>query len=515
MASFFATADVPKFEMQSCGRPSDWSRNESSGFWNNKVKRWFQRLGKQPAWPHIGKFLQFLAIRPDAEGKPISEKLGPATFENNEWFRFQWLEFTAEADADLAANGWERAWHGSKLEALYSIMYQGHLVQGERHLADKPGVYVHKDSTRDKAENYIRFVPLMCDGVFWAVKWEVRANRQDFVPNPGSDQWVQPARSIQLAALWVCGRNAAQMQNGHAVSWEWKPLKEANPFLEEPETSLSRRSHTPPWRSDAAKKSSSAAKSAPPVTSSSVAKPAPPDYQPPLPLADALFKALGERMDASETDRRVLAELAKQLWTGGLTMPPSESTVPNPKTSGKAKARLEYLLQKAKSVREHYQNRALTLGTMITDIDFQRSLDAAETMLVQNLYMNDVAEWMEPDDLQKCEFLIRKAEALDNAIDKRGRSTTAKSKGTDVNKGSAAKPVLVPRQRAQQMKKQRFDEMISNFAVTKAFFMALVRHPRLMTADGIMSLMEEVREVKASKEYQERLHVAAKKQRVE
>ena len=196
-------------------------------------------------------------------------------------------------------------------------------------------------------------------------------------------------------------------------------------------------------------------------------------------------------------------------------MPPSESTVPNPKTSGKAKARLEYLLQKAKSAREHYQNRALTLGAMITDIDFQRSLDAAETMLVQNLYMNDVAEWMEPDDLQKYEFLIRKAEALDNAIDKRGRSTTAKSKGTDVNKGSAAKPVLAPRQRAQQMKKQRFDEMISNFAVTKAFFMALVRHPRLMTADGIMSLMEEVREVKASKEYQERLRVAAKKQRVE
>ena len=109
-------------------------RQQSISFWNKKVKSEFQKRREQPGKADIDTFLQFLAIRPDAEGKPISEKLGPATFENNGWWRLPWLEFTADADAELAAHGWKRAWHGSKLEALYSIMYQSYLVEGERHL---------------------------------------------------------------------------------------------------------------------------------------------------------------------------------------------------------------------------------------------------------------------------------------------------------------------------------------------------------------------------------------------
>ena len=87
----------------------------------------------------------------------------------------------------------------------------------------------------------------------------------------------------------------------------------------------------------------------------------------------------------------------------------------------------------------------------------------------------------------------------------------AKRKGGHGDKGSAAKPVRGLRQRAQRMKKQLFEEMIRNFAVTKAFFMALVRHPKLMSADGLEALVEEWREVKASNEYQDTVRVAAKK----
>ena len=135
-------------------------------------------------------------------------------------------------------------------------MHHGYLTEGPRQLSGKPGVYAHKDSTQRKAEHYCRFVPLMSDGVFWAIKWEVRANRQDFVANPGSDQWIQPERAIQLAALWVCGRNAAQMTNGSEVCWEWAPLKEMNPFSDEPPTEMDRPQLdcTPPWRMDAAAK---------------------------------------------------------------------------------------------------------------------------------------------------------------------------------------------------------------------------------------------------------------------
>ena len=53
--------------------------------------------------------------------------------------------------------------------------------------------------------------------------------------------------------------------------------------------------------------------------------------------------------------------------------------------------------------------------------------------------------------------------------------------------------------------------MIRESAVTKQLFMALVSRPTLMTVDGIMSLMEEVRDVKASEEYQELLRMSAKR----
>ena len=66
-----------------------------------------------------------------------------------------------------------------------------------------PGVYLHKDATSHKAENYCRFVPL-CKGtgVFWAAKWEVRVNRKDRVKvRQKTDQWVQRARAVKLAGL--------------------------------------------------------------------------------------------------------------------------------------------------------------------------------------------------------------------------------------------------------------------------------------------------------------------------
>ena len=213
----------------------------------------------------------------------------------------------------------------------------------------------------------------MSDGVFWAIEWEVRANRQDFVANPGSDQWIQPERAIQLAALWVCGRNAAQMTLGSEVRWEWAPLKEMNPFSDEPPTEMDRPQldYTPPWRMDAAAKTRGAA------------KPAPPDYPP------------------------------------GMCAP--------------------------------------------------WRIDAAKKI-------SDVANSASP-----------------------------------MKASRAAKRVHKVDQEAQQMKRRCFDRMIRESAVTKQLFMALVSRPTLMTSDGIMALMEEMRDVKASEEYQELMRMAAKK----
>ena len=49
-----------------------------------------------------------------------------------------------------------------------------------------------------------------------------------------------------------------------------------------------------------------------------------------------------------------------------------------------------------------------------------------------------------------------------------------------------------PRQQAQQLKKQLFNQIFNDLAANKAFFFGFVRHPRLMTPEGILNLVEEL-----------------------
>lgn len=191
----------------------------------------------------VARFLAFLQARLCADGQPILERLESAQEQGRGWHRLQFRDFeTAALPAQSQAAGgwpaeWSRAWHGCKLEALYSILFHGRLLEscnperGERFFSAAPGVYVHKDGTRHKADNYIRFVPIFGDGVFWAAKLEVWVDRTDRVVAPKkTDQWVQRGRSVVLAALWACGRTAEEMEAGAEVSDRWDPLLEANPF---------------------------------------------------------------------------------------------------------------------------------------------------------------------------------------------------------------------------------------------------------------------------------------------
>ena len=182
--------------------------------------------------------LEFLRRRAGPDGTPIVERLGMPVLKSDGWIRLELLL----ADDSCFTEGWERAWHGCKFEALYSIIYNGQLYEsrsrsrGERMLAaheaeGAPGVYLHKDGTQHKAENYMRFVQLCGDSIFWAAIWEVRVKRADRIDRAAwnTDQWVQPARSVRLVALWLCGRNASQMRQGDEVAVCWKPELEAHP----------------------------------------------------------------------------------------------------------------------------------------------------------------------------------------------------------------------------------------------------------------------------------------------
>jgi len=78
-------------------------------------------------------------------------------------------------------------------------------------------------------------------------------------------------------------------------------------------------------------------------------------------------------------------------------------------------------------------------------------------------------------------------------------------------KGKPGKPVQGPRQDTQQLKTQRFNKVLSDLAAKKAFFMSFLRHPCLMSADGIRKLLLDLRDVMRTQDYKKMLLVSAKK----
>ena len=92
-------------------------------------------------------------------------------------------------------------------------------------------MYCHKDSTNGKASNYVRFVDLFGDGVFWAAQFELLVDPGKAVKlKKGTDQWAYPSEAVKITALWICARTSAQMVDGDAVSIVgWNPLLEVNP----------------------------------------------------------------------------------------------------------------------------------------------------------------------------------------------------------------------------------------------------------------------------------------------
>merc|ERR1719506_2271552 len=251
-----AKPDLPDFNRDARGSPKDWNRADTDSnfsnthvvFWSAKAKELYKDyLHVNPEASASVDICRsvccilrlFFKTRPGQDGKNnLLDRFGPPFKQENGWYSFQWLPSERKLqvdDADLKPK-WRRAWHGCKLEALYSIVYHGKLFEsrdkahGERHFDGIPGVYVHKDRTRNKAESYIRFVDLCKDGIFWAVKWEVRVDRKRALDlNKNTDQWVQPEDSVRLVALWICGRTVTQSRENDSVALKWDSLQEANP----------------------------------------------------------------------------------------------------------------------------------------------------------------------------------------------------------------------------------------------------------------------------------------------
>ena len=191
----------------------------------------------------VQKMWRFLEKRLGPDGEPVTSLLDKPVDMGGGWYRLRCLLHTDifMPQESLAEGGgaaeWMRAWHGCPLEALYSILYHGSLMEscdkshGHRFWPESPGVYVHKEDLAHKAENYSCFCPLFADGTLWSAKWEVHVDRTDkVVPKQKTDQLVQRSRSVRLVALWICGKTIDQIQSNTAVCLRWNGLLEANPF---------------------------------------------------------------------------------------------------------------------------------------------------------------------------------------------------------------------------------------------------------------------------------------------
>jgi len=239
--------EVPRFDERAHGTPLEWNSTKQL-FWGRKVKNYpcFKPVTGASLGESFSRVREFLRLRPGSDGLPVLDNLIDLNEDNTGWYRFAWKPFqdaggvsalpkTSPGPHNGGRSDWQRAWHGCKFEALYSIMYHGRLFsscdedRGDRFFGRAPGVYVHKDGTCKKTANYFRFVPLCQDGFFWAALWEVMVDRADRVPVANTDQWVQHERSVRLAALWLVGCAYANTQEGWEVTEAWDPLLEAHP----------------------------------------------------------------------------------------------------------------------------------------------------------------------------------------------------------------------------------------------------------------------------------------------
>ena len=167
---------VPGFDPDAHGCPRDW---HDTLYWGKKSRHLFKVV--EGARVDVMKMWVFLEKRLGPDRQPITNKLGLPVDMGGGLYRLRCLLHTdihmpQESLAGGAAE-WARAWHGCPLEALYSILYHGRLMessdesQGHRFFSGSPGVYVHKEAIAHKAENYTRFVPIFQDGTLWAAKW--------------------------------------------------------------------------------------------------------------------------------------------------------------------------------------------------------------------------------------------------------------------------------------------------------------------------------------------------------
>ena len=105
----------------------------------------------------------------------------------HEWFRVAWLVGVGiDEERCFAQEGCQRAWTWCKVGGplQHPVLRTPHGQANLRCvgsffvLQGAPGVYLHRDDQREKADHYCRFVKFVLDGLRCVVEWAVMVNRQ-------------------------------------------------------------------------------------------------------------------------------------------------------------------------------------------------------------------------------------------------------------------------------------------------------------------------------------------------
>ena len=218
---------VPPFDPEAHGEKIStamfWGRNGCkklpSTYWNQGFE--------ERDTPDIKRVLRFLQMRKDWNGNSIADKLGKPVKREDGW----WCLPIKSCNRSVDATRLQVAWHGTQFLCIYSVLFQGRLLESKdvwNTKQSRDGVYCHGGKSARKADNYMVFQQVFSDGAWWGAKFELLVDRECGMK--AGDQWVQPADSIQIIALWLCGRSHTEMQNGCCFEPKpWNPLGEVNP----------------------------------------------------------------------------------------------------------------------------------------------------------------------------------------------------------------------------------------------------------------------------------------------
>ena len=237
---------IPCFDDRCRGRPRDWDKEPTWRAWGHKTKKaWWEEFKDREALEpvNIEKMVLFLQLRVSPfHEQPCTSLLGEPEEKDNGWFRLAWKSYdqTKLPDESFRKDShgvadWRQAWHGCKMEALYSIIFKGRLLasdnaeEGHQFAPGAPGVYVVGDANITKAGSYSRYVQMFRDGVFWCAQWELAVDYHDRYKCDRDGQWAIKPESVHLKALWLHRLSYTELQGSTSVQSHWHPLKEANP----------------------------------------------------------------------------------------------------------------------------------------------------------------------------------------------------------------------------------------------------------------------------------------------